>query len=403
MKALYYQPSCGISGDMHLAAMVDLGVPEQYLKDEIGKLKLDGEFSLIFEAGSKMGISGTRARVEVFEQVSHRHHETIVSLIRQAGYSKAVEGRALKMFRLIAEAEAKIHNIAIEKVHFHEVGGIDSIVDIVGAAICLEWLMVSRVVCQAVEVGSGFVNCAHGKLPVPAPATQEILSGVPCTYGTVSGESTTPTGASILKANVDEYLPSGSFTPTRVGYGVGHKDFEVPNVLRLVLGEFSDPADEPELLSGLPVHYKIEANIDDMAAENFEPLVFDLLSAGAGDVYFTPIIMKKSRPATCLSVLADAGHVNKLADMILNRSSTIGLRILPFRKRILPRQIREVDTSFGLVKIKEVIQPDGRLRWKSEYDDVQRIATAENVDFRTIKQRIDFEIQKCLESDKRYK
>lgn len=395
MKTLYYQPGCGISGDMHLAAMIDLGVPEDHLLAELGKLNLDTEFTIDFEPGSKMGISGTLARVHAIDQQDHRHHETIVRMIRQADFSTGIEDRALKMFLLIAEAESKIHHVPVEKVHFHEVGAIDSIIDIVGAAICLEWLSIERVICQSVEVGSGYVDCAHGKFPVPAPATQEILSGVPCTYGTVSGESTTPTGAAILKATVDEFLPKGAFTPARVAYGIGHKDFEVPNVLRVVIGEMSDDPDKPEHVQE---HYKIEANIDDMAAENFEPLIDDLINAGAGDVFFTPIIMKKSRPATCLSVLSDRAHVTVLADMILNRSSTIGLRIVPFSKRILPRQIKIMDTSYGQVRIKEVIQPDGRRRWKSEYEDVQSIAVSTGLDFRTVKQRIDFEIQQILEN-----
>ena len=376
---------------MHLAAMIDLGVPEQYLTDELAKLNLTSEFKITFESGSKMGISGTRAEVHAADQHDHHHHDTIIKMIMNAGFSQAIEARALGIFQIIAVAEAKIHNIPIEQVHFHEVGAIDSIVDIVGAAICLEWLGVERVICNAVEVGSGYVNCAHGRFPVPAPATQEILSGVPCTYGTVSGESTTPTGAAILKASVDEYEPKSAFIPEKFGYGVGHKDFEIPNVLRIVLGESTaNPVSRSEQ------HYKIEANIDDMAAENFEPLIQDLLTAGAGDVFFTPIIMKKSRPATCLSVLSNQANVHALADMILNRSSTIGLRIVPFTKRILPRELKEIETSFGTVRIKEVTQPDGRKRWKSEYDDVQRIAVAKGKDFRSVKQFIDFEIMQQL-------
>jgi pyridinium-3,5-bisthiocarboxylic acid mononucleotide nickel chelatase len=394
MKTLFYQPSCGISGDMHLAAMIDLGVPEQHLKAELGRLCLDGQFSIGFESTSKMGISGTRARVEANDQSEHRHHASITSMIKEAGFSRRVENHALRIFQLIAEAESGIHNIPVEKVHFHEVGAIDSIIDIVGAAICLDWLDVERVICHSVEVGSGYVNCAHGRFPVPAPATQEILSGVPCTYGTVSGESTTPTGAAILKATVQEFCPAGIFSPERVGYGIGHKDFEIPNVLRTAIGESREKETDTDPFTGATTHYKIEANIDDMSAESFEPLVGDLLAAGAGDVFFTPIIMKKSRPATCFSVLCDQAHVKPLADMILNRSSTIGLRIIPFKKLVLPREMKQIETSYGPVTIKEVTQPDGRQRWKSEYDDVQRIATQAGVDFHTVKQRIDFEIQK---------
>ena len=194
-----------------------------------------------------------------------------------------------------------------------------------------------------------------------------------------------------MKASVDEYEPKSAFIPEKFGYGVGHKDFEIPNVLRIVLGEST-----ANQVSRSEQHYKIEANIDDMAAENFEPLIQDLMATGAGDVFFTPIIMKKSRPATCLSVLSNQANVHALADMILNRSSTIGLRIVPFTKRILPRELKEIETSFGTVRIKEVTQPDGRKRWKSEYEDVQRIAVAKGKDFRSVKQLIDFEIMQQL-------
>ena len=191
MKALYYQPSCGIAGDMHLAALVNLGVPRDYLADVLRKLPIQDKFELTFEPASKIGVSGMQANIRIADQHDHRHHSTIVRMITEATLPDPVTARALGIFALIADAEGKIHNVPPEKVHFHEVGAMDSIIDIVGAAAAIEYLQPDIIICDSVEVGSGFVNCAHGRLPVPAPATQELLMGVPCQYGTVDGEATT--------------------------------------------------------------------------------------------------------------------------------------------------------------------------------------------------------------------
>jgi uncharacterized protein (TIGR00299 family) protein len=274
------------------------------------------------------------------------------------------------------------------------VGAIDSIVDIVAAAIALEWLGVECVYSDVIELGSGFVDCAHGRYPVPAPATQEILTGMSCRYGGVTGESTTPTGAAILKATVTHAGVPDRFVAERVGYGIGMRDFAVPNVLRVVLGEVEHDVTGSPARTG---HFKIEANIDDMSPEAYEPLVAHLLELGASDVYFAPIVMKKSRPATILSVLAEAARVDRLADAILNRSTTIGLRILPFEKRVLPRREVSVTTSLGEVRVKIVRRPDGGERWKSEFDDVRRIAETHGLDWLAAKQRIDADVARALE------
>ena len=398
MRALHYQCSAGIAGDMHLGAMVDLGVPEALLREGLGRLPCAAEFAIEFRRASKFGISGTQAQVKSLghsDDNQHRQYGGIVKLVKAARLTPGVETRALAIFERIAVAEAKIHDIPVEQVHFHEVGAVDSIVDIVGAAICLDALAVERVFCDPVEVGSGFVDCAHGRLPVPAPATQEILAGVPCSYGGVRGEATTPTGAAILKASVDEFAPPAHFAPSAVGYGVGQRDFDIPNVLRIVVGECSAevraaPAAE---------HYKIEANIDDMSPEAYEPLIDHLLAAGASDVYITPIVMKKSRPAISLSVLCEAERVDELAEAVLNRSTTIGLRVLPFEKRVLPRQVQTVETRLGAVRVKLVIQPDGQRRWKSEFDDVRRLADEAELDYLQVKAAVDADIAKVLAAD----
>ena len=327
MRALFYQPSCGIAGDMHIAALIELGVPEQHLREQLNKLTLSAEFQLTLSPAAKMGINGTHAKVTTEDQHDHRHHSTIVKLITAANFAPGIEQRALGIFQAIAEAEGKIHNVTPDKVHFHEVGAIDSIVDIIAAAICIEYLQPDIILCNAIEVGSGMVDCAHGRFPVPAPATQELLAKAPCTYGGTEGECTTPTGAAILGVSVDEFLPKGIFQPEKVGYGVGYKDFAIPNVLRVVLGEYQGgdstrPAGEGFSVQNLELHhYKIEANIDDMNPEAYEPLMDALFSAGAGDVYLTPIIMKKGRPAHCITALSHKDNVDAISCLLYTSPS----------------------------------------------------------------------------------
>jgi uncharacterized protein (TIGR00299 family) protein len=391
LTALFYQPSCGISGDMHLAALVDLGVPTDWLRGELNKLSMHSEFDIRFERQQKMGISGTHAKVVAEDRHDHRHHSTIIDIITAARFSPGVESIALRIFDLIAQAEGKIHDIPPEKVHFHEVGAVDSIVDIVAAALCIDYLQPDMILCNPIEVGSGFVDCAHGRFPVPAPATQELLKAAPCTYGGVEGESTTPTGAAILAAVVDEFSPTGVFSPQRIGYGVGFKDFSRPNVLRVAIGEYS--RSEVATPQDLDTHYKLEANIDDMSPEAYEPLMQALFDSGASDVYLVPIIMKKSRPAHTLVVLADAQHRDMLADQILNLSSTIGLRSVPFAKRVLPRESRTIATAYGEVLIKLVQQPNGHTRWKLEHDDVIRLAHEHACDYAQMRAKLEHAVR----------
>ena len=255
-----------------------------------------------------------------------------------------------------------------------------------------------RCIAALLKLARATLTAPTGAFPVPAPATQELLKDVPLNYGGVEGESTTPTGAAILSATVTHFCPPKHFSPTKTGYGVGHKDFERPNVLRVALGKIEE-IDETKTFTtttATATQFKIEANIDDMPAEAFEPLLQSLFTAGAGDAWCTPIVMKKSRSATSLSVLADQSNVNALADIVLNQSTTIGLRILPFEKRILPRETLHIKTSYGDVTVKRVVQPNGLTRWKSEHDDVSRIAANCGEDYQSVKQSIDFQIEDYL-------
>jgi uncharacterized protein (TIGR00299 family) protein len=402
MKALYYQPSCGIAGDMHLAALVNLGVPRAYLVDMLGRLPIQDEFELTFEPASKMGISGLQANVQIADQQDHRHHSTIVRMITEAALPDAVTARALAIFALIANAEGKIHNVPPEKVHFHEVGAMDSIIDIVGAAVAIEYLQPEIIICDSVEVGSGFVNCAHGRLPVPAPATQELLMGVPCQYGTVDGEATTPTGAAIIANAVSEFLPKGTFSPNAIGYGVGRKDFSIPNVLRIALGDYQPASvvqhnDLSQRFTDLETgHYQIEANIDDMSAEAFGPLMDALFKAGAVEAFTQPVMMKKQRPAQCVTALCSDACLTAVTDTLLNASTSIGLRIIPFAKRVLPRQQRTVATQLGSVSVKITTQPNGHERFKVEHDDIQRLAAEHQLDYLSAQQSINDEVARAL-------
>lgn len=247
MKILYYDCFAGISGDMNLAAMIDLGVDPDYLISELASLDISDEFELEVTKTTKMGISGTQVKVHLRDHHHHdeadthhhhhRHLSDIETIIDDSELSEAVKNTAKEIFGHVARGEAHVHGVPVEKVHFHEVGATDSIVDIVGAAICFHALGIDKVISRPVELGGGFIKCAHGLFPVPAPATAEILTNVPTTLGAVSSEATTPTGAAILKTLVDKFTESTQFTSKRIGYGIGQRDCEIPNVLRVYLAE----------------------------------------------------------------------------------------------------------------------------------------------------------------------
>ena len=390
-RALFYECFAGIAGDMHLGALIDVGVPAAYLKAELDKLELADEFELVVEPGKKMGITGTQATVRLRDGIdrSHRHLSTIKGILDRAGFAPKVCERAGAMFESIAVAEAKIHGTTVEAIHFHEVGATDSIVDIAGAAIGLDYLDADRVFCGPVELGSGMVRCEHGVMPVPAPATAEILKGAPCRYGGVDGEATTPTGAAILDCAVDQFDAPTGFKATTIGYGVGMKDFRVPNVLRLSLGEVTARIEAETNL-------EVQCNIDDMTPEAFQPLMDALFAKGARDVFLTPIVMKKARPGTRVSVIVDEARLDAVLDELFAGSTTIGVRLHEVAKRMLPRQERTVDTTLGPVRVKVVTLPSGATRWKSEHDDVAALAVRNGLDYLSAKSAVDREIDKAL-------
>ena len=395
-RALFYECFAGISGDMHLGALIDVGVPVEHLERELDRLELAKEFNLVVEPGKKMGVTGTRVTVGLAQDIDkpHRHLSTIKGILQRAGYPPRVEALAVSMFTHIAQAEAKIHGTSVEAIHFHEVGATDSIVDIAGAAIGIDYLDVDAVYCTPVELGAGMVRCEHGLMPVPAPATAELLKDAPCRYGGVAGEATTPTGAAILKCVVDRFEAPRTFTAKSIGYGIGHKDFTVPNALRLSVGECADVA--AGLFGETETNLEVECNIDDMTPEAFGPLTEGLFAKGAKDVFLTPIVMKKSRPGTKVSLLVDEARLDAVLAELFTGSTTIGARLRQVTKRMLPREECTVATSLGDVRVKVVTLPDGSRRWKPEHDDIASIAADTGTDYLTTKASVTRELDRKL-------
>ncbi|HKL41366.1 MAG TPA: nickel pincer cofactor biosynthesis protein LarC [Clostridia bacterium] len=413
MKILYYECKTGISGDMNLGALIDLGVNSNYLEKELKKLNIDEEFDLEVTKASKMGITGTKVDVVLKNQSlkkndshshSHSHNHTdnhnhnhihehthdnyhndnhthdhnrnfrmIKELIKTSDFNDYVKNLSIEMFRLIAEAEGKVHGKSLEAVHFHEVGATDSIIDIVGAAICLEYLDVEKVISTPVQLGGGFVNCAHGRIPVPAPATIEILKNVPVKTGLVDFETTTPTGAAILKSTVNRFVENLDFTVETIGYGLGTKDFEVPNVLRVFLGELNDDEVQEEQ------QVIVETNIDDMNCELYPYIEEKLLSKGALDVYKTSIMMKKGRPAVKLSVLALEKDLETIQKIIFEESTTAGIRWYPVHKVMLTRSFEKVNTKYGDIKVKNFYYNKRIIKSKPEFEECKRLALKHGV------------------------
>lgn len=379
---------------MNAAALIDLGVPEIYIRTELGKLGIGAEFSLKIEKALKNGISGTRFDVLPCDSTEHSHAphagaRTFVDirhLIEASAISDKAKALSIAIFRLLAEAEGKVHSKPFDEVHFHEVGAVDSIVDIVTAAICLDYLKPDRIISSPVQLGGGFAMCAHGSMPVPAPATAEILKNVPVRLGLVPFEACTPTGAAILGVVADEFVEQAELAIKSTGYGLGHKDAAVPNVLRVFWAE--DTAVQKD------TQWLLETNIDDMSPELLGYVEERLLEAGALDVFRTPIIMKKGRAAVKLSVLVNTRTEAAALDVIFRESSSIGLRKYEVGKIMLPREFSEVDTVYGRVTVKNSYYKGELVRSKPEYEDCRRLAREHGVTLNHIYMAVSRELGK---------
>jgi uncharacterized protein (TIGR00299 family) protein len=370
MSILYYDCFAGISGDMNLAAMIDLGVDADYLKGELSKLPVSG-YTLTVTKDQRHGISGTKVEVELDreETRSHRNLSDIELIIDKSSLKESIRETSKMIFRRLAEAEAKVHNKKIEDIHFHEVGAVDAIVDIVGAAICYDYLKPDRVMASSIELGGGFARCSHGNFPVPAPATVEILKGIPVRKGSAMFETTTPTGAAIISTLAEEFRDQASLQIGRIGYGIGHKESdELPNVLRVFLGERTEEM-------GIFAEMLHECNIDDMNPEWYDHLMDELFRAGAKEVFFTPVIMKKNRPAVKVSVLASPDLSDTIKSILYTNTTTLGIRSYSVKKDALERKFIPVDTDWGTVTIKASYYRGKLLHIKPEYEECRRIAS----------------------------
>jgi pyridinium-3,5-bisthiocarboxylic acid mononucleotide nickel chelatase len=370
MKILYYDCFSGISGDMNLGAMLDLGIEETFLVKELEKLNLKG-WILDVTRDQRHGISGTKVTVrQTGHEHAHRHISDIENIINTSDLAEETRNLSKEIFMRVAVAEAKVHGIAVEKVHFHEVGAIDSIIDIVGAAICFNALKVDDVYVSVVELGGGIVKCDHGILPVPAPATAEIIKGIPIRSGGVDFEATTPTGAAIIATLGKVFNSTQPVKITKTGYGIGQKDHpDVPNLLRVFLGETDDNFEtgHDALL--------IECNIDDMNPEFFDHISERLFNSGASDVFLTNIIMKKSRPGIILNVITEKEYSEIVKEILFTESTTLGIRSFPFKKDTLIRKFESIETVWGKVTLKRSYYKGKEVSVKPEYEDCKKIAS----------------------------
>ncbi|MGA7922303.1 MAG: nickel pincer cofactor biosynthesis protein LarC [Candidatus Acidiferrales bacterium] len=391
LRYAYFDCFSGISGDMVLGALVDAGANLQAIESELRRLELEG-WSISAERVKRGQIFATHLKVETSEGHHHRGLSIILGRIKRAQLAPRVAERACRIFTRLAEAEAKVHQIPVDQVHFHEVGAVDSIVDIVGAAIGFELLGIDGFACSPLDVGSGQVSTAHGLLPVPAPATAELLKGAPVYTSGIVKELVTPTGAAIATTLATRYSEIPGMTLSAIGYGAGSADLpEKANVLRILIGE--DVAREPDAYGDAPVTV-IETNIDDMSPQIYGYFAERVLAAGALDVFSAPVQMKKNRPGLLITILAEEGNVTTLIDLLFRETTTIGLRTHEVRRKTLDRELVPVMTTFGEVKMKVSRMNGTVLNAAPEYEDCRRIAAEKGVPLKEVMATASFEFQK---------
>jgi len=393
----YFDCFSGISGDMVLGALVDAGADLRAVEAELRKLGLC-DWTISAEEVMRGAISATHVKVATTEGHHHRGLRIILERIERANLAPRAAERARRIFTRLAEAEAKVHRIPVDQVHFHEVGAVDSIVDIVGAAIGFELLGVDEFACSKLDVGGGQVKTQHGLLPVPAPATAELLRGAPAYSSGIEHELVTPTGAAIATALSTSYVEIPPMTLRAVGYGAGSTNFtEKANVLRILIGD--SEINEPGERWDAPVSV-IETNLDDMSPQIYGYFVERALAAGALDVFSSSVLMKKSRPGVLLTILCDTAHLSRLMDLVFRETTTIGVRTYDVRRKTLDRELVPVATPFGDVRIKVSRMNGSVLNATPEYEDCQRIAAQRGIPLKEVIAAASFEFQKQRGSQK---
>jgi uncharacterized protein (TIGR00299 family) protein len=374
MKTLYFDCFAGASGDMILGSLVGVGVDSRALIEELALLDVSG-YEVSFETVDRSGISATHARVSTAHEHAHRHLGDILKIIYQSRLRDGVKERAARIFSRLAEAEAHVHNVAVEQIHFHEVGALDAIVDVVGACIGFELLGVERFACSALHVGSGMVEMAHGRFPIPPPAVAELLKDAPVYSSDIRGELVTPTGAAIISTVCSEFGPLPKMKIERTGYGAGTREYEkFPNVLRLMLG--SDAVAETDSDERLII---VETNIDDMSAQVYGFVLDEAFRRGALDCYFTPVQMKKNRPGVVVSILCRLPERDAMCELLLRETTTLGVRFYEVQRRALERETVKVETEFGAIDVKVAFLNGRVVKEMPEYEQCRAAAQKFNV------------------------
>jgi uncharacterized protein (TIGR00299 family) protein len=380
VRALHFDCFSGISGDMTVAALLDAGVDADAVRSGIDSLGLP--INLRIAKVRKGGFAATQVEFQAPEEHEHRHLPHVEEIIARGRLTERQRELALRIFRKLAVAEATVHGMPLEQVHFHEVGALDSIADIVGAAIGLDLLGAERVTARSVPTGSGTVKCAHGLMPIPAPGTAELLKGVPLAATAIKGELTTPTGAAILTSVVQEWNEQPAMTIERIGHGAGQRELlDQPNLLRIFVGAASQSAPAGGEQDDVWV---LETNLDDVPAEVIGYCFEQLFAAGALDVFATPIQMKKNRPGVLLSVLAPDGAVPALEAILFRETETFGVRRYQVRRHKLRRETLTVETPWGSVRGKRGWREGGPSVFTPEYEDCARVARQHGIALREV-------------------
>ena len=377
MKIAYFDCFSGVSGDMILGALVDAGLRLKELESELAKLKISG-FKLKAQKTTRKGISATKLRVDTGKQHVKRSLKDILEIIERSDLDNDIKVSGKKIFKELAAVEAKIHNEKVEKVHFHELGALDCIIDVIGSLVALKRLGIDEVYSSRLHVGTGFVGCEHGTIPVPAPATLELLKGIPVYSSGIEAELVTPTGAAILKNLSKSFGALPEMKVNKIGYGAGSRELEIPNLLRVYVGQMKKGRyDQDEVIL-------IETNLDNMNPEFFDYTTEKLLKQGVLDVFMTPVFMKKNRPGTMLSVLTTMEKLDETLATIFSETTTLGVRIQSLERKILPRETIAVKMRFGEVKVKVSKVGKQIVNIAPEYEDCKRIAAKQEIPLKDV-------------------
>jgi hypothetical protein len=387
MKIAYFDCFSGISGDMTVGALLDAGLKIETLEKELKKLGLSG-YQLEVNKVVKKGISATRFKVKIKEEGVERRFKDILTILEESKLDGEIKKETIKIFFNIAQVESKIHQKDIDKIHFHEIGGLDSIIDITSAVIGIKTLRIEEIHSSALPVGKGFVKCAHGVIPVPAPATLELLKNIPTYNGGIESEMITPTGAAIISTLAKSFGERPLMKIERIGYGAGEKEFTIPNLLRVSIGEkiLKDENLKDGYVSDEAV--LIETNIDDMNPEFYDYIMDQLFSQGALDVFLTPIQMKKNRPAHMLSIIVYEQNLKEILEVLFSESTTLGVRLRELKRLRLGQQNFIAETKYGKIKVKVGMFKGEIKNIAPEYEDCKKMAKQHQVPLKEVYEEV---------------